>query len=148
MELAQDESPAQTDSQECAPLSRYLRVIACKYRSSKTNLRMDLNLKELVRAIVAREVSPVEVAQTYLERISQLNPALNAIVTVAPDVLERARAAETVLMRGDAAGALHGVPVTIKDTIDTAGLPDPRASETRADLSPTTAAPSEAPPIA
>src|SRR5688500_18235793 len=144
MELAQDESPAQTDSQECAPLSRYLRVIACKYRSSKTNLRMDLNLKELVRAIVAREVSAVEVAQTYLERISRLNPALNAIVTVAPDVLERARAAEAALMRGDAAGALHGVPVTIKDTIETAGLRTTSGSKIRADFVPTTDAPAVA----
>jgi len=105
---------------------------------------MDLNLKELVRAIVAREVSAVEVAQTYLERISQLNPALNAIVTVAPDVLERARAAETVLMRGDAAGALHGVPVTIKDTIETAGLRITSGSKIRADFVPTTDAPAVA----
>ena len=105
---------------------------------------MDLNVKELVRAIVAREVSPVEVAETYLERISRLNPALNAIVTVAPDVLERARAAEAALMRGDAAAALHGVPVTIKDTIETAGLRTTSGSQIRADFVPTTDAPAVA----
>ena len=105
---------------------------------------MDLNLTELVRAIAAREVSPVEVAQTYLEKISSLNPALNAIVTVAPDVLERARAAEAAVMRRDAVGALHGVPVTIKDTIETAGLRTTSGSKIRADFVPTTDAPAVA----
>ena len=105
---------------------------------------MNPNLKELVRAIVKREVSPVEVAQMYLERIASLNPALNAIVTVAPDVLDRARAAEAALMRRDAAGALYGVPVTIKDTIETAGLRTTSGSKIRADFVPTTDAPAVA----
>ena len=71
--------------------------------------------------IRTREVSPVEVAEAHLEQISRLNPELNAIVTLAPDVMERARAAEAAVMRGDELGALHGVPLTIKDTIETAG---------------------------
>lgn len=105
---------------------------------------MGPNLTELVRAIAAREVSPVEVAQTYLERISSLNPALNAIVTVAPDLLERAREAETALMHGESVGALHGVPVTIKDTIETAGLRTTSGSKIRAGFVPTTDAPAVA----
>jgi Asp-tRNA(Asn)/Glu-tRNA(Gln) amidotransferase A subunit family amidase len=76
-------------------------------------------LAELIRG---RVVSPVEVVEAYLRRIDELNPRLNAIVTVAPDVLERAREAEERVMRGERLGALHGVPMTIKDTIETAGL--------------------------
>ena len=105
---------------------------------------MGPNLKEIVKAIAAREVSPVEVAQTYLERIERLNPALNAVVTVAPDVIERARAAETVVMRGDAVGALHGVPVTIKDTIETAGMRSTSGSVVRVDYVPAVDAPAVA----
>ena len=80
------------------------------------------SLETIARLIREREVSPVEVAEAHLERISELNPALNAIVTLAPDVLERAKEAETAVKRGDQLGSLHGVPVTIKDTIETAGL--------------------------
>ncbi|HKY46265.1 MAG TPA: amidase [Pyrinomonadaceae bacterium] len=79
-------------------------------------------LATIVELIRNREVSPVEVAEAHLEQISRLNPKLNAIVTVAPDVLERARDAEAAVMRGSNLGALHGVPMTIKDTIETAGL--------------------------
>jgi Asp-tRNA(Asn)/Glu-tRNA(Gln) amidotransferase A subunit family amidase len=105
---------------------------------------MDLNLTETVKAIKAREVSPVEVAEKCLERIERLNPALNAVVTVAPDVLDRARAAEAALMRGDAVSALHGVPVTIKDTIETAGLRSSSGSTIRADFVPSVDAPAVA----
>lgn len=105
---------------------------------------MRSNLTGIVEAIKAREISPVEVAQTCLERISQLNPALNAVVTVAPDVLERARNAESALMRGDTVGALHGIPLTIKDTIETAGLLTTSGSTIRAGYVPTTDAPAVA----
>ncbi|HKR14028.1 MAG TPA: amidase [Pyrinomonadaceae bacterium] len=93
---------------------------------------------ELAERIKRRKISPVEAAAEYLRRISELNPALNAIVTVAPDVLERARAAEAAVMRGDELGALHGVPLTIKDTIETAGLRTTSGSMIRAEYIPTT----------
>lgn len=96
---------------------------------------------KLVEAIRTRKVSPVEVAEAYLRRISELNPALNAIVTVAPDLLERAREAEAAVMRDDDLGALHGVPLTIKDTIETAGLRTTSGSKIRADHVPTIDAP-------
>lgn len=82
----------------------------------------ELSLTVLTELIRKREVSPVEVAEAHLERIARLNPALNAIVTLAPDVMERARAAERAVMSGETVGALHGIPLTIKDTIETAGL--------------------------
>jgi len=91
-----------------------------------------------------RAVSPVEVAEAHLERIARLNPELNAIVTLAPDVLERAREAEAAVMRGESLGALAGVPLTIKDTIDTAGLRTTSGSKMRSDHVPTTDAPAVA----
>lgn len=102
---------------------------------------MSSNLIKLVNAIKRRNISPVEAAEFCLQRISQLNPALNAIVTVAPDVLEHARAAEAAVLRGDNLGALHGVPLTIKDTIETAGLRTTSGSKIRADFVPTVDAP-------
>src|SRR6185436_5909679 len=88
--------------------------------------------------------SPVEVAEAHLEQIERLNPELNAIVTLAPDVLERARAAETAVLRGESVGVLHGVPLTIKDTIETASIRTTSGSKMRVDYVPTSDAPSVA----
>jgi amidase len=96
----------------------------------------NLSLKDIARFIKMRKLSPVEVAEAHLEQISRLNPGLNAIVTLAPDVLERAKAA--------ARGPLHGVPITIKDTIETAGLRTTSGSKVRAEYVPTTDAPAVA----
>ena len=102
------------------------------------------SLMAMASSIRDRDVSPVEIAEAHLKRISDLNPALNAIVTLAPDVLERAREAETAIMRGDQVGFLHGVPVTIKDTIETAGLRTTSGSVMRNDYVPETDAPAVA----
>ena len=91
-----------------------------------------------------REVSPVEVAEAHLEQIERLNPELNAIVTLAPDVIERARAAEIAVMRGESVGILHGVPLTIKDTIETSGIRTTSGSKMRVDYVPSSDAPSVA----
>lgn len=64
----------------------------------------------------------MEIIESYLQRIEQINPSLNAIVTLAPDVLEQARAREREITLGSTMGPLHGVPVTVKDTIATAGI--------------------------
>jgi Asp-tRNA(Asn)/Glu-tRNA(Gln) amidotransferase A subunit family amidase len=77
------------------------------------------NLAAMIRQ---RVVSPVEVVEAFLRRIDDINPRLNAIITIAPDVLDRAREAEKAQSRSAGLGALHGVPLTIKDTIETAGL--------------------------
>jgi amidase len=95
-----------------------------------------LSAATLSALIRAREVSPVEVMETYLQRVERLNPQLNAIVTLAPDALERAREAESAIMRGRAVGTLHGVPVTIKDTIETKGLKTTSGSLLRAQCVP------------
>ena len=102
------------------------------------------SLTRLAELIRTRSVSPVEVAEALLEQISKLNPELNAIVTLAPDLMDRSRAAEAAVMRGDELGPLHGVPLTIKDTIETAGLLTTSGSKLRADFVPTNDAPAVA----
>ena len=93
-----------------------------------------LRLAELIRS---RQVSPVEVVEAHLQQISKLNPHLNAIVTVAPDLMDRAEAAEAASVGREELGPLHGVPVTIKDTIETAGIRSTSGSPARADFVPT-----------
>ena len=102
------------------------------------------SLSAIVEMISTGEMSPVEVAEAYLERISSLNPQLNAIVTLAPDVMDRARAAETAVMSGERLGPLHGIPITIKDTIETAGLRSTSGSVIRKDYVPRSDAPAVA----
>lgn len=112
------------------------------------NLTMtDLHLSsatKLTELMRTRQVSPVEVVSAFLKRIDELNPKLNAIVTIAGDAIERARHAETAIARGDVLGSLHGLPVTVKDTIDTAGLRTTSGSAVRADRIPDRDAPAVA----
>src|SRR3979409_1229874 len=82
-------------------------------------------LAELIRT---REVSPVEVVQAHLDRIEATNPKINAIVTLADGALEAAKGAEEALCAGVEVGRLHGVPFTVKDSFDTAGILTQRGS--------------------
>jgi Asp-tRNA(Asn)/Glu-tRNA(Gln) amidotransferase A subunit family amidase len=78
--------------------------------------------REIAALIRQKAVSPVEVARTHLDRIERLNPKLNAFVDCQPEtVLAQARAAEQAVFGGDELGPLHGVPVSIKSSIDVAG---------------------------
>lgn len=102
------------------------------------------SLTRLAELIRGREASPVEVLQAHLDLIQQVNPQLNAIVTLAPDAMEKAKEAEAAIARGDALGPLHGVPVTIKDTIEAAGIRTTSGSLLRAEFVPQRDAPSVA----
>lgn len=82
-------------------------------------------LAELIRS---REVSPVEVVQAHLDRIEAVDPKVNAIVSLAPEALRAAEAAQAAVLAGEALGPLHGVPFTVKDSIDTAGVLTQRGS--------------------
>src|SRR5438477_10452227 len=76
-----------------------------------------------------KSVSPLELTRVCLERIAQLNPALNAFLTLTADsALEEARRAEDEIQRGTWKGPVHGIPVALKDLVDTAGVPTPAAS--------------------
>jgi amidase len=87
---------------------------------------------QLASLVRARTVSPVEIVEAHLRRIERINPLLNAIVTLAPEIMDRARAAEAKLMSGHEVGPLHGLPLTVKDTIDTKGLRTTSGSRLRA----------------
>ena len=78
---------------------------------------------ELASLIAAKAISPVEVLDAHLAVIARINPKLNAIVTLVADAARvLAKQAEAAVMRGDRLGALHGLPVAIKDTNSTAVL--------------------------
>ena len=82
-----------------------------------------LSVSELSQLIKNRTVSPVEVAEAYLDRIDKLNNKLFAYLTVCrEEALEAAREAEQALTRGENRGPLHGVPFAVKDQLNTAGI--------------------------
>ncbi|MHA2180119.1 MAG: amidase [Promethearchaeota archaeon] len=85
---------------------------------------------EAARAIQKGEVSSLELTKYILDRIEKYNPTLNAVVTIlSDDALNRARAADEALAKGELWGPLHGVPCSVKDTFEianvltTAGVP-------------------------
>jgi amidase len=77
---------------------------------------------ELAELIRRREVTSAEAVEACLARIEAVNPAINAVVAFAPDARVRARDADARLARGERSGPLHGVPFTIKDSLDTEGV--------------------------
>jgi amidase len=78
---------------------------------------------DLAAAIRRRELSSREVLDHYLGRIERLNPMLNAVVTLDVEGARRAAdAADAAVARNGGLGPLHGVPMTIKDTYETAGV--------------------------
>ena len=78
---------------------------------------------EQLAALDAKDVSSAELVELYLSRISAHNPSLNAIVTVDPDAARRAATeADAARSRGDDLGPLHGLPITVKDSYETAGM--------------------------
>jgi len=88
-----------------------------------------LTLAEAGALLRRRDVSPVELTRACLERIDKHNAALNAYITVrADEAIADARAIEAELKRGQPRGPLHGIPIALKDNIDTAGVRSTGAS--------------------
>jgi hypothetical protein len=78
---------------------------------------------ELASLIATKAVSPLEVLEAHLATIARVNPKLNAIVTLVEEAARTsAKQAEAAVMRGEKLGALHGLPVVIKDITPTAGI--------------------------
>ncbi|MEY2591969.1 MAG: amidase [Acidimicrobiaceae bacterium] len=78
---------------------------------------------ELAAAIRSKELSSRELLATYLDRIERLNGPVNAVVTLAVERAQaEATAADEATARGDELGPLHGLPITVKDAIETAGI--------------------------
>ena len=83
-----------------------------------------LSATELAQRIAQRDLSSTEVMKAHLARIEAVNPALNAIVRVlADEARSAAELADRRLASGEKIGPLHGVPFTVKENIDMAGLP-------------------------
>ena len=81
------------------------------------------SIAELAPRLAAREISPVEVTEAALARLEQLEPQLNAFITVtAESARHAARAAEAAILAGHYLGPLHGIPVAIKDLYATRGV--------------------------
>jgi aspartyl-tRNA(Asn)/glutamyl-tRNA(Gln) amidotransferase subunit A len=91
-----------------------------------TDRRADLTtlgIGEAAELVRRKKVSPVELTRACLARIEQLNPALNAFITItAESALAQARVAEAEVQRGRWRGPLHGMPIALKDLFDTAGV--------------------------
>ena len=80
-----------------------------------------LSAVEMARLIRAKELSAREVVAAHLRRIDEINPTLNAIVTVVGErAMDSARAADDRLTRGETPGLLHGLPIAHKDLLPTA----------------------------
>ena len=98
--------------------------------SSDLNFLPAWKLAELVRT---REISPVELVQAHIDRIAAINPKINAYVQTDGDRSRAAaKAAENAAMRNEELGPLHGVPISIKSSIDVAGMRCEAGSKLRA----------------
>src|SRR3972149_6406860 len=92
---------------------------------------------ELAALIRARKLSPVELTEALLARIERLNPTLNAFCAVTADVARQgAKIAAAALMPGEPLGAVHGVPVSVKDVLFTRGIVTTGGSRIFADFVP------------
>ena len=98
---------------------------------------IDMNIAEASDLLRRKRISPVELTNACLTRIEQLNPTINAFITVLHDsALAEARVAEAEISAGDWRGPLHGIPIGLKDLIDTAGVKTTCASALFADRVP------------
>jgi len=96
-----------------------------------------MTLLELSGLIGRRQVSPQEVTRAYLERIDDLNPRLNAYITVTADeALADARRAGEEIAAGQRRGPLHGIPIGLKDLYETKGVRTTAGSKILADWVP------------
>jgi amidase len=104
--------------------------------SAYPNRLVDLAAGDLAARIRNGELSSEEVVQAHLERIDAVNPVLNAVVRLNERALEQARAADSALGAGQSVGPLHGVPITVKDSHDVAGMVSTAGTQGRADYVP------------
>src|SRR5512141_1078044 len=83
-----------------------------------------LPASELGRRLKAKQLSPVALAEGYLERLERIGPRRGAVVTVTRDLaLEEAKAAEAEIAAGKWRGPMHGIPYGVKDLLATKGIP-------------------------
>jgi Asp-tRNA(Asn)/Glu-tRNA(Gln) amidotransferase A subunit family amidase len=101
-----------------------------------------LTISEAAKLLAGREISPVELVQAHLARIEQVNPRLNAYITLTPELaLKQAQRAEKDIQRGEYKGPLHGIPLALKDLFETGGVRTTAGSSFFADYVPDPMAP-------
>jgi aspartyl-tRNA(Asn)/glutamyl-tRNA(Gln) amidotransferase subunit A len=99
---------------------------------------INLSISEAAELLRQKKISPVDLATACLDRIERLNPVLNAFITVTHEsAMAQARVAEDEIQRGHWRGPLHGIPIGLKDLIDTAGVRTTCGSALFADRVPT-----------
>src|SRR4051794_15775312 len=82
-----------------------------------------MDLRQAAEMIRKKSVSPVELTRSCLDRIERLNPAINAYITVmAEQAMAQAKVLESEQHRGLLRSKLHGIPIGLKDLVDTAGV--------------------------
>src|SRR5206468_6524060 len=97
-----------------------------------------VTLRQASDLVRRREASPVELTQACLNRIDKYNPAINAFITITREqALATARQMEAEQKSGKWRGPLHGIPIALKDNIDTAGVRTTAASGVFKDRVPT-----------
>jgi aspartyl-tRNA(Asn)/glutamyl-tRNA(Gln) amidotransferase subunit A len=91
-------------------------------------------IAEAARLIAAKRLSPVELTRACLERVHRMNDRLHAVIHLTEErALAEAGAAEAAIMAGGPRGPLHGIPIGLKDIVDTAGIPTTCQSKILAD---------------
>src|SRR5262245_24692785 len=82
-----------------------------------------LTIREAADLVRRKKLSPIDLTTACLQRIERLNPTLNAFITVTSEAaMSQAREAEAEIQRGKWRGPLHGIPIGLKDLVDTAGV--------------------------
>jgi len=98
-----------------------------------------LKLHEAAHLLKTRKISPVELTKAHLDRIERLDKSLNCFITLTPELaLQQARQADTSIQHGEYKGALHGIPVGLKDLYETQGIRTTAGSTFFADYIPET----------
>ncbi len=98
---------------------------------------VNATIAEMSEGLRRREVSPIELVEATLERIKAVNPKLRCFVTVTGEyAMQRAREAESEIAEGKYRGPMHGIPYTLKDSIDTKDIPTTHGNPQGLDLKP------------
>jgi amidase len=109
---------------------------------SAADMALDLPLAKMARALAAGEVSAEALVDAAIRRIDAVNPTINAVVQIARDQARAsARDADLARSRNAVTGVLHGIPMTIKDSLDTAGIVTTGGTIGRKNFIPATDAP-------
>ncbi|MEM9103145.1 MAG: amidase [Pseudomonadota bacterium] len=83
----------------------------------------DYDISQLHQLLLKKQLTSQQLTQFYLERIAQMNPQLNAVISTNPLAMEQAKQLDQELANGQIRGLLHGIPILVKDNIETKELP-------------------------